>query len=106
MEQIEFDSMVNDFKDSCSNLIEKDIIINFLKKELAHKMSYRQVMKKQYKELKQKYETLYRKCVCCPMCKHYDPCVTVNGTIGNACEKFGNGCNNNPIIPFAHFEMR
>jgi len=34
-------------------LNEKDIIINFLKKELAHKMSYRQTMKKQYRELKQ-----------------------------------------------------
>lgn len=34
-------------------LNEKNIIINFLKKELAHKMSYRQVMKRQYRELKQ-----------------------------------------------------
>ena len=36
---------------------EKDVIINFLKKELQHKISYRQAMKKQYRELKQKYES-------------------------------------------------
>lgn len=31
----------------------QDAVISFLKKELAHKMSYRQVMKRQYRELKQ-----------------------------------------------------
>ena len=38
-------------------LNEKDIIISFLKKELAHKMSYRQVMKRQYRELKQQMKS-------------------------------------------------
>ena len=37
---------------------EKDVIIKFLKKELAHKSSYRQVMKRQYKELKDKYNAI------------------------------------------------
>ncbi len=34
-------------------LSEKDVVINFLKKELIHKTSFRQVMKRQYRELKQ-----------------------------------------------------
>lgn len=34
-------------------LAEKDVIINFLKKELIHKTSFRHVMKRQYRELKQ-----------------------------------------------------
>ena len=34
---------------------EKDVIINFLKKELQKKTYCRQVMKRQYRELKQKY---------------------------------------------------
>ena len=37
---------------------EKNIIINFLKKELIHKTSFRQVMKRQFNELKQKYEAI------------------------------------------------
>jgi hypothetical protein len=41
--------------------IEKDGIINFLKKELIKKTYCRQVMKKQYRELKQKYEALLHK---------------------------------------------
>lgn len=40
---------------------EKDAIIKFLKKELQHKTSYRQVMKRQYRELKQKYDSLWVK---------------------------------------------
>lgn len=44
-----------------SELAEKDIIINFLKKELIKKTYCRQVMKKQYRELKQKYEALLHK---------------------------------------------
>ena len=39
-------------------ITEKDVIIKFLKKELAHKSSYRQVMKLQYKELKDKYDAI------------------------------------------------
>ena len=38
-------------------LNEKDIIISFLKKELAHKMSYRQVMKRQYRKLRQQMDS-------------------------------------------------
>ena len=37
---------------------EKDIIINFLKKELIHKTAYKNVMKRQYRELREKYETV------------------------------------------------
>lgn len=40
-----------------SNL-KKDIIIDFLKKELIHKTCYRQVMKRQFNELKRKYEAI------------------------------------------------
>lgn len=40
-------------------IAEKDTIINFLKKELIHKTCYRQVMKRQYRELKQQ-----KKCNC------------------------------------------
>lgn len=39
---------------------EKEVIINFLKKELIKKTSYRQVMKRQYRELKQKCDALER----------------------------------------------
>ena len=42
-------------------LVEKDAIINFLKKELIKKTYCRQVMKRQYRELKQKYEALKNK---------------------------------------------
>ena len=40
---------------------QKDTIITFLKKELIHKTSYRQTMKRQYRELRQKYEALLAK---------------------------------------------
>lgn len=40
---------------------EQAAVIKFLKKELQHKTSYRQVMKKQYRELKQKYDALLPK---------------------------------------------
>ncbi len=39
----------------------RDIIINFLKKELLKKSYCRQVMKRQYRELKQKYDALLEK---------------------------------------------
>ena len=39
----------------------RDIIINFLKKELIKKSYCRQVMKRQYRELKQKYDALLGK---------------------------------------------
>mgnify|MGYP007069905599 CR=1 FL=1 len=54
---LEFDGKdMTDVYDLQKELAEKDIIINFLKKELMHKMSYRQVMKRQYRELKQQME--------------------------------------------------
>lgn len=40
---------------------EQAVVINFLKKELQKKTSYRQVMKRQYRELKQKYDSLWCK---------------------------------------------
>lgn len=40
---------------------KKDTIINFLKKELQKKTYCRQVMKRQYRELKQKYNALLAK---------------------------------------------
>lgn len=39
----------------------RDVIINFLKKELLKKSYCRQVMKRQYRELKQKYDALLEK---------------------------------------------
>ena len=42
-------------------LVEKDAIINFLKKELIKKTYCRQVMKRRYMELKQKYEALKKR---------------------------------------------
>lgn len=42
----------------CKENNDKDVIINFLKKELIHKTSYRNVMKRQYQELKQKYDAI------------------------------------------------
>ena len=41
-------------------LIEKDIVINFLRKELYKKTYCRQVMKRQYREMKQKCNSLQR----------------------------------------------
>jgi ribosomal protein S3 len=38
---------------------EQAVVIDFLKKELQKKTSYRQVMKRQYRELKQKYDSLW-----------------------------------------------
>lgn len=40
---------------------KKDTIIEFLKKELIHKTCYRQTMKRQYRELKQKYDSIMPK---------------------------------------------
>ena len=40
---------------------DRDAIINFLKRELQKKAYCRQVMKRQYRELKMKYEALKRK---------------------------------------------
>lgn len=40
---------------------KQQVIIEFLKKELIKKTSYRQVMKRQYRELKQKYDALLKK---------------------------------------------
>lgn len=84
---------------------EKDAIIKFLKKELQHKTSYRQVMKRQYRELRQKYDALYLKIRRCETCKYCKLAVTVNETIGNECEHYFNGCNNNPFIPFSNWEL-
>ena len=42
----------------CKKLKEKDIIINFLKKELVHKTAYKNVMKRQYRELREKYDAV------------------------------------------------
>ena len=42
-------------------LRDRDVIINFLKKELQKKTYCRQVMKRQYRELKQKYDALLAK---------------------------------------------
>lgn len=42
-------------------LKDRDVIINFLKKELQKKTYCRQVMKRQYRELKQKYDALLKK---------------------------------------------
>lgn len=42
-------------------LKERDVIIAFLKKELQKKTYCRQVMKRQYRELKQKYDALLEK---------------------------------------------
>lgn len=45
--------------DDCNKkLKEKDVIINFLKKELVHKTAYKNVMKRQYRELREKYEAV------------------------------------------------
>ena len=41
---------------------EQAAVIKFLKKELQHKTSYRQVMKGQYRDLKQKYDSLCKTC--------------------------------------------
>lgn len=48
----------NNFLYANRELKERDIIINFLKKELQKKTYCRQVMKRQYRELKQKYNAL------------------------------------------------
>ena len=46
-------------EDKCyEKLKEKDIIINFLKKELVHKTAYKNVMKRQYRELREKYDAV------------------------------------------------
>ena len=42
-------------------LNEREVIINFLRKELQKKTYCRQVMKRQYRELKQKYDALLTK---------------------------------------------
>ena len=86
-------------------IMEKDTVIKFLKKELQKKMSYRQVMKRQYRKLRQKYDALYLKIRRCETCKHCKLVVTVNETIGNECEHYFNGCNNNPFIPFPNWEL-
>ena len=86
-------------------IMEKDTVIKFLKKELQKKMSYRQVMKRQYRKLRQKYDALYLKIRRCETCKHCKLAVTVNETIGNECEHYFNGCNNNPFIPFTNWEL-
>ena len=44
-----------------SMLKDRDVIINFLRKELQKKTYCRQVMKRQYRELKQKYNALLSK---------------------------------------------
>lgn len=51
----------NNFLYANRELKERDIIINFLKKELIKKSYCRQVMKRQYRELKQKYNALLKK---------------------------------------------
>ena len=54
--------------------IEKDGIINFLKKELQKKTYCRQVMKRQYRELKQQYNVLledFNLMKSCNNCKHH-----------------------------------
>ena len=51
----------NNFLYANRELKERDVIINFLKKELQKKTYCRQVMKRQYKELKQKYNALLKK---------------------------------------------
>lgn len=42
-------------------ILNQKIIINYLKKELIKKSYCRQVMKRQYRELKQKYDALLEK---------------------------------------------
>lgn len=83
---------------------EQAAVIKFLKKELQHKTSYRQVMKKQYRELKEKYDSLtfgLRRCETCKLCVP----VIVDDKIGNACKHYFNGCNNHPVIPFNRWEL-
>lgn len=46
------------YAEHISSKSEQETVIKFLKKELIHKTSYRQVMKRQYNELKQKYESV------------------------------------------------
>lgn len=46
---------IEDFK---KEIIELKAVITFLKKELARKSYCRQVMKKQYRELRQKYDAV------------------------------------------------
>ena len=45
-------------KQAQKKIKEKDVIINFLKKELIHKTAYKNVMKKQYRELREKYDVV------------------------------------------------
>jgi len=49
---------LDELEEHSKELAEKDAVINFLKKELIKKTYCRQVMKRRYRELKQKYESL------------------------------------------------
>ena len=49
------------FDYSLKAINDRDAIIDFLKRELQKKAYCRQVMKRQYRELKMKYEALKRK---------------------------------------------
>lgn len=51
----------NNFIHANREINNRDVIINFLKKELIKKTYCRQVMKRQYRELKQKYDALANK---------------------------------------------
>lgn len=65
--------MEEDFNYATKVINDRDVIINFLKKELIKKTSYRQVMKRQYRELKQKYDALkedYELMKHCRNCKY------------------------------------
>lgn len=56
------ESVARNVFNACNSQIEsRDAVINFLKKELQKKTYCRQVMKRQYRELKQKYEALKNK---------------------------------------------
>ena len=48
--------MEEDFNKATREINDRDAIINFLKKELIKKTYCRQVMKRQYRELRQKYD--------------------------------------------------
>lgn len=56
-----YDSLYHDYSRLQEESYDKDVIIKFLKKEIIKKTSFRLLMKRQYKELRQKYEALLQK---------------------------------------------
>lgn len=51
-------------------------------------------------------EAQIEKMKCCENCKYNRPVTTVNETIGNNCEYFFNGCNNNSLLGLLNWELR